>query len=103
MFSTILILSVISSLLTITYGFLITQATPGKVFVAPGQKVSLLCAVDDDYEWCKFYHPDGRFCDFEWKRRKGNITTQDCQLKGKVIEGFWILLECVDQDLLFPL
>merc|ERR1711915_286045 len=84
MFSTLLILSVIFSLLTTSYGFLITQATPGKVGVAPGQKVSLLCAVDDDYEWCKFYHPDGRFCDFEWKRRKGNITTQDCQLKGKV-------------------
>jgi len=84
MFYTLPILSVISSLLTTTYGFLITQATPGKVVVAPGQKVSLLCAVDDDYEWCKFYHPDGRFCDFEWKRRKGNITTQDCQLRGKV-------------------
>ena len=57
-------------------GFLITSSRPGQITVVPGDKVTLSCAVDDDYEWCKFYHPDGRFCDFEWKKRKGNITMQ---------------------------
>ena len=65
--------------------FLITYSEPGRVVVAPGDKVSLLCAVDDDYEWCKFYHPNGKFCDFEWKRRKKNITMQECQMSNKSI------------------
>ena len=65
-------------------GFLITSSRPGQITVAPGDKVTLFCAVDDDYEWCKFHHPDGKFCDFEWKRRKGNITMQECQLAGKL-------------------
>ena len=67
-----------------TIGFFLTTSRPGKVTVAPGEKVTLFCAVDDDYEWCKFYNPSGQFCDFEWKRRKGNITTQECQLADKV-------------------
>ena len=68
-------------------GFLITSSRPGQVTVAPGEEVTLFCAVDDDYEWCKFYHPGGQFCDFEWKRRKGNITMQECQLAGRVGEA----------------
>ena len=79
-------------LATSSSGFLITEAEPGLVLVSPGQKVTLFCAVDDDYEWCKFYHPDGRFCDFEWKRRKGNITMQECQLAGKVRVFLWLLI-----------
>merc|ERR1712013_171008 len=65
-------------------GFFLTTSRPGKVKVAPGDKVTLFCAVDDDYEWCKFYNPSGQFCDFEWKRRKGNITMQECQFAGRV-------------------
>lgn len=65
-------------------GFFLTTSRPGKVTVAPGDKVTLFCAVDDDYEWCKFYNPGGQFCDFEWKRRKGNITMQECQFAGRV-------------------
>ena len=65
-------------------GFFLTTSRPGKVTVAPGDKVTLFCAVDDDYEWCKFYNPSGQFCDFEWKRRKGNITMQECQFAGRV-------------------
>ena len=68
-------------------GFFLTTSRPGKVTVAPGDKVTLFCAVDDDYEWCKFYNPSGQFCDFEWKRRKGNITMQECQFAGRVIMG----------------
>ena len=65
-------------------GFLITEAEPGLVRVAPGATVTLFCAVDDDYEWCKFYHPSGQECDFEWKRSKKNITMQDCDLSDRV-------------------
>eukprot|EP00092_Neocalanus_flemingeri_P085765 GFUD01107961.1.p1 GENE.GFUD01107961.1~~GFUD01107961.1.p1 ORF type:complete len:283 (-),score=68.19 GFUD01107961.1:26-874(-) len=65
-------------------GFLMTEAEPGLIRVAPGDKVTLFCAVDDDYEWCKFYHPSGQFCDFEWKRSKSNITMQDCEISDRV-------------------
>eukprot|EP00092_Neocalanus_flemingeri_P018766 GFUD01020323.1.p1 GENE.GFUD01020323.1~~GFUD01020323.1.p1 ORF type:complete len:295 (-),score=76.31 GFUD01020323.1:82-966(-) len=65
-------------------GFLITDARPGVTRVAPGDTVTLFCAVDDDYEWCKFYHPSGSFCDFEWKRSTGNITRQTCGLSDRV-------------------
>ena len=64
--------------------FLITKAEPGVVVVAPGAQVTLFCAVDDHYEWCKFYHPSGEFCDFEWKRSESNITMQECGLEGRV-------------------
>merc|ERR1711892_449132 len=64
--------------------FLITKAEPGRVVVAPGDKVTLFCAVDDDYEWCKWYNPAGDFCDFEWKRSDGNITMQECGMFEKL-------------------
>jgi len=64
--------------------FLITKAEPGRVVVAPGDKVTLFCAVDDDYEWCKWYNPAGDFCDFEWKRSEGNITMQECGMFEKL-------------------
>jgi len=57
-------------------GFLITKAEPGVVVVSPGESVTLFCAVDDHYEWCKWFHPGGQFCDFEWKRNEDNITMQ---------------------------
>merc|ERR1719347_1578965 len=49
-------------------GFLITKAEP----------------VDDHYEWCKWFHPGGQFCDFEWKRNEDNITMQECDLHDRV-------------------
>ena len=52
--------------LLLVYGsdaFLITKAEPGVVVVAPGAQVTLFCAVDDHYEWCKFDHPGGGECD----------------------------------------
>jgi len=64
--------------------FLITKSEPGRVVVAPGDKVTLFCAVDDDYEWCKWYNPAGDFCDFEWKRSEGNITMQECGMFEKL-------------------
>ena len=54
------------------------------MLVSSGETVTLFCAVDDDYEWCKFYHPSGEFCDFEWKRSEGNITIQECGLGERV-------------------
>jgi len=75
---------VVLLLLHFSSGFLITEAEPGLVRVAPGAIVTLFCAVDDDYEWCKFYHPSGQFCDFEWKRSAGNITMQECALHDRV-------------------
>ena len=65
-------------------GFLLTVASPGQVLVAPGAPVTLLCAVDEDYEWCRWFHPSNRFCDFEWKRSQNNITMQECHMKLKV-------------------
>ena len=63
------------------YPFLIIDAEPGIVIKAPGEVVTLFCAVDEDYEYCKFISPDGkRVCDFEWKRNEGNITMQKCDL-----------------------
>ena len=61
-----------------------TKAEPGVVVVSPGERVTLFCAVDDHYEWCKWFHPGGQFCDFEWKRSEGNITMQDCALHEKL-------------------
>ena len=63
---------------------MITKAESGVLVVAPGDRVTLFCAVDDDYEWFKFYHPSGEFCDFEWKRSENNITMQECWLQGRV-------------------
>jgi len=65
-------------------GFLITKAEPGLVVVSPGDSVTLFCAVDDHYEWCKWFHPGGQFCDFEWKRNEDNITMQECALHDRV-------------------
>ena len=48
--------------------------------VTPGARVKLFCAVDDDYEYCKFISPQQQVCDFEWKRSEGNITMQTCDL-----------------------
>ena len=42
--------------------------------------MKLFCAVDDDYEYCKFISPQQQVCDFEWKRSEGNITMQTCDL-----------------------
>jgi len=64
--------------------FLLTRVDPGKVTVQPGEGVNLLCVVDSDYEFCKWVSPRDRYCDFEWKRASGNITTQDCQIADKV-------------------
>ena len=44
--------------------------------------------MDSDYEFCKWVSPRDRYCDFEWKRASGNITTQDCQIADKV-KLFW--------------
>jgi len=65
-------------------GFMITTSRPDQITVMAGKTVTLFCEVDADYEWCKFYHPTGKFCDFEWKRSKGNITMQECQMENKV-------------------
>jgi len=78
---------IVTVLLMITQsgqGFLITKAEPGLVVVSPGDSVTLFCAVDDHYEWCKWFHPGGQFCDFEWKRSEDNITMQECALHDRV-------------------
>merc|ERR1719187_554905 len=77
-------------------GFLITRAEPGILVVAPGEKVTLSCAVDDHYEWCKWFHPGGQFCDFEWKRSQNNITMQECSdLQDRVsFHGIYDDKEC---------
>jgi len=55
-----------------------TRVDPGIVTVKPGDSISLLCVVDSAYEFCKWINPQDQECDFEWKRAKGNITTQEC-------------------------
>jgi len=64
---------------------MIVEAEPGLLVVAPGETVTLMCRVDDHYEWCKWHHPGGEFCDFEWKRKQDNITMQECeQLRNRL-------------------
>jgi len=82
-----MVMMIVTVLLMMTQsgqGFLITKAEPGVVVVSPGESVTLFCAVDDHYEWCKWFHPGGQFCDFEWKRNEDNITMQECALHGRV-------------------
>merc|ERR1712002_534016 len=76
-------------------GFLITKAEPGVLFVSPGESVTLLRAVDDHYEWCKWFHPGGEFCDFEWRRSEDNITMQECALHDRIaFYGNYDHMEC---------
>ena len=82
-----LVIMMVTVLLMMTQsgqGFLITKAEPGVVVVGPGESVTLFCAVDDHYEWCKWFHPGGQFCDFEWKRSENNMTIKDCALHERV-------------------
>jgi len=82
-----MVMMIVTVLLMMTQsgqGFLITKAEPGVVVVSPGESVTLFCAVDDHYEWCKWFHPGGQFCDFEWKRSEDNITMQECALHDRV-------------------
>jgi len=82
-----MVMMIVTLLLMMTQsgqGFLITKAEPGVVVVSPGERVTLFCAVDDHYEWCKWFHPGGQFCDFEWKRSEDNITMQECALHDRV-------------------
>ena len=79
--------------LTQVSAFLIIDAEPGVVIKAPGDVVKLFCAVDDDYEYCKFISPDNnKICDFEWKRSEGNITMQQCDLdvEKKSVSGQYL-------------
>ena len=71
-------MKIILALLLLDYssGFSMIDARPGLLLVSPGDRVTLACTVDDHYEWCKFYHPGGGECDFEWKRSQNNITMQ---------------------------
>jgi len=78
----------LAALLSCASPFLITDAEPGIVVVAPGEKVTLKCEVDDHYEYCKFISPqnkpnstDPMICDLEWKRDKNNITIQNCDFE----------------------
>ena len=78
-----------------TKGFLITKAEPAVVFVRPGERVTLFCAVDGRYEWCNWFHPGGEFCTFEWKRSEDNITMQECALHDRIsFYGDYDLMEC---------
>ena len=71
-------------LLDYSSGFSMIDARPGLLVAAPGDRVTLSCTVDDHYEWCKFYHPGGGECDFEWKRSQNNITMQMCDMANRV-------------------
>jgi len=100
-----MIVTVILMMIQSCQGFMITKAEPGVVVVSPGERVTLFCAVDDHYEWCKWFHPGGQFCDFEWKRSEGNITMQECALHERIsFHGAYDDKECgitftaTDQD-----
>merc|ERR1712212_747253 len=102
---TMMIVTVLLMMTQSGQGFLMTKAQPGVVVVSPGERVTLFCAVYDHYEWCKWFHPDGQFCDFEWKRSEGNITMQDCALYERLsFHGAYDDKECgitftaTDQD-----
>ena len=67
---------------------MITEAESGVVVVSPGDRVTLFCAVDDDYEWCKFYHPSGEFVILSGR---GVRTTLPCRSAG--CRGGWSFME----------
>merc|ERR1711962_607029 len=61
-----------------------TGVEPSSVLVSPGERVELLCQVDEDYEYCTWTNPKGETCDFEWKRKLGNITMQECMFPDRI-------------------
>ena len=79
-----LVVLVVSLVIASSESFLLTRVVPGKVAVQSGKNFDLLCAVDSDYEFCRWINPQQQFCDFVWKRATGNVTTQECQIPEKV-------------------
>jgi len=74
----------LSCLLSPCSAFLMTRVDPGSVLVSPGERVELLCQVDTHYEYCTWTNPRGETCDFEWKRKVGNITMQECMFPDRI-------------------
>ena len=48
------------------------------VKVPEGDSITLSAKVDDYYEWCLFKAPDGKICDFQWKKPEWNVTVLNC-------------------------
>merc|ERR1712013_306675 len=43
-----------------------------------GTEFDVLCQTDSFYEFCIFVSPIGQRCEFEWRRKKWNISRSDC-------------------------
>jgi hypothetical protein len=83
------------------------DSRPKNLSVDEGGSFELFCAVDGYYEWCTFTRPDGKICDFEWKRELWDIDVLQCTdfagrmtRIGKNIFGTcqWFWLVCHSQD-----
>lgn len=92
--ASLLVLGLLMAVVT-SRAFLITKVDPGILVAEPGHTVSLLCAVDDHWEWCRFTSPADTFCDFEWKLSKNNVTMQVCDMATRIeFAGSYDKKEC---------
>ena len=58
--------------------FGLVEVRPEQVSVNEGDSVTLFCAVDTYWEWCKFSHAD-KVCDYEWRKDVWNVTELNCE------------------------
>ena len=65
------------SLAVVSNAFDIIEVKPEQVSVKEGDSVTLFCATDNYWEWCKFSHAD-KICDYEWKKAEWNVTVLNC-------------------------
>lgn len=75
---------VLSLVIASSESFLLTRVDPRLVAVQCGKSIDLLCVVDSDYEFCRWINPRQQYCDFDWNRVTGNVTTEKCQIPNKV-------------------
>merc|ERR1711963_123333 len=54
------------------------EISSDQLTVIEGDQFYLGCQASSSYEFCRVTSPDGRFCDFEWKRSEWNITLGKC-------------------------
>ena len=73
------ILLLLSLAFSASLAFDVTKKSPNAPSkIKQGQSVTLSVKVDDYYEWCTFKSPDGKICDFQWKKPEWNVTVLNC-------------------------
>ena len=73
------------ALAVVSQAFDLLEVKPEKATVKEGSSVTLFCAVDTYWEWCKFSHV-AKVCDYQWTRAAWNVTTLNCDDFGPRVE-----------------